>query len=135
LPRKRFSGDPGDAIRFSSYGESTPHLYVVVTPPDGNPPQVVIVNLTSKRRHSDTTVVLRPTHHPFLDRETVVNFNKARIVRVETLMHRIEDGIAEAREAFSEDVLKVIQKGVLQSKRTPLHIQKYCRKFCGPQCQ
>lgn len=133
--RKRFNGDPGDTIRFSSFGESMPHLYVVVTPPDGDPPRVVIVGFTTKQRTSDTTVVLRSRHHPFFDRETVANYARASIRSVEALTQRIEDGIAEAHEPFSEDDLKVIQKGILQSRRTPRDIQQYCRKMFGHQCE
>jgi len=134
--RKRFSGDPGDTILFrSSFWELTRHLYVVVTPPDGDPPRVVIVGFTTKHRTSDTTVVLRPRHHPFFDRETVANYAHASIRSVEALKERIEDGIAEAHEPFSEDDLKLIQQGILQSRRTPHDIQDHCRKMFGDECE
>jgi len=127
--RKRFNGNPGDTILFSLFGESKRHLRVVVTPPDGDPPQVVVVGFTTKRRLSDTTVVLSSRHHPFFDRETVANYAYASIHSVEGLMQRIEDGVAEAHEPFREDDLKLIQQGILQSRRTPRDIQRYCRKM------
>lgn len=133
FPKKQFNGDPGDTILFSSYGEAKPHLWVVVTAPDGNPPEVVAVNLTSKRRNSDTTVVLRRIHHPFIDHETVVDFSKARVFRLEDLIQRIEDGIGEADDRFSDADLKTIQQGILQSKRTPRYIQDCYRKMLGQQ--
>jgi hypothetical protein len=133
---KRFSGDLGNTIRFRrSFWELIPHLYVIVTPPYGDPPQVVIVGFTTKHSTSDTTVVLRPRHHPFFDRETAANYAQASIQTIEALKERIEDGIAEVHEPFSESDLKVIQKGLLQSKRTPRYIQQYCRQFCGQQCE
>jgi len=133
--RKRFNANPGETILFVLFGESKPHLRVVVTPPAGDPPQVVLVGFTTKRRLSDATVVLSSHHHPFFDRETVANYAYASIHSVEGLMQRIEDGIAEAHEPFRREELKLIQKGILQSRRTPRGIQQYCRKFCAHQCQ
>ena len=129
FPKGRFKGDPGDTIYWSRYGEHTPHLYVVVTAPYGDPPRVVIVNLTSKQSHSDTTVVLLSSDHPFIDRETVVNYNKAGSVCLERLKHEIEDGTAKPEAPFSAHLLKTIQQGILDSARTPRGIKELCRRM------
>lgn len=126
---RRFNADPGDTLYFSRYGEQTPHLYVVVTAPYGNPSCVVIVNLTTKQLHSDTTVVLRSSDHPFINRETVVNYSQAVSVTVERLMGEIEDGIAEPREPLPASVLQAIQQGMLRSPRAPRDIKAHCRRM------
>jgi hypothetical protein len=79
------------------------------------------------------TVVLSSRHHPFFDHETVANYAHASIHSVQKLKEHIEDGTAEAHEPFSEDDLKVIQKGIVESGRTPRDIKRCCRKMFG--CQ
>lgn len=76
-------------------------------------------------------MVLRPTHHPFIDRETVVNYGQAKKVAVDVLTERLEDNIAEAHDPFSDNVLEMIQRGILESKRTPREIKQYCRRMLG----
>lgn len=125
--RKRFNGDPGDTIQFSRYGESIPHLYVVVTPPDGDPPRVVIASVTSKRSHSDTTTILLPPDHPWINRPSVVNYGKATLVRVDYLLAQIKDNIADVHRPLKPEKLEIIQQGILKSKRTPRHIKRHCR--------
>jgi len=124
--KKRFDGNPGDAVWFDEMFEAIPHLYVVVTPPEGSPPRAVIVNLTSQRPNSDTTVILHPGDHPFIDRPTVVNYKQARCASIEWLKREIDGKIAWADFPFELDVLKRIQDGILQSPFTPRGIKKYC---------
>lgn len=129
FPKKRFNGDPGDTILWTRSGERIPQLYVVVTAPYGNPLRVVIVNLTSKRPHSDTTIVLGRSDHPSIEGETVVNYNKADVVYLERLKQEIEDGIAKPHVPFSAHVLKTIQQGMLDSARTPRSIKELFRRM------
>ena len=66
----------GDTYRI---GHGT-HLWVVISDPQQNPDQIVVVNLTSQRRWQDQACVLFPADHSFIRHETVVYYAEARIV-------------------------------------------------------
>jgi hypothetical protein len=129
--KKRFDGNPGDTLWFHEMYQEIPHLYVVVTPPVGTPPLAVVVNLTSQRAHSDTTVILQEGDHPFLKDPTAVNYKYARLLSIEWLKKEIDAKIAWADVPFKPDVLKRIQDGVLQSPFTPHNIKKHFARAIG----
>lgn len=128
---KRFDGKPGDTAWFDEMYQQIRHLWVVVTPPEGNSSRAVIVNLTSERAGSDTTVVLHPGDHPFIEAPTVVNYQAARIVRVEWLRKEIEGGFAWADHPFEPPQLKLIQDGALHSPRIPRDVKEYFLRTMG----
>jgi hypothetical protein len=129
FPKERFNGDPGDTILWTRSAERSLRLHVVITPPYGDPPRVVIVGLISKRPRSDTTVVLGPSDHPSIDSETIVNCERADVIPLERLEQGFADGIAKPQVPFSADVLKTILRGILDSSRTPLATQQLCRRM------
>lgn len=119
---------PGSTFLLPTRIQDIPHLWVVLTYPDKNSNEVVIVNLTTKRSHSDTTVILNPGDHPFINRETVINYSDAKFVKVENLKKALDMTLAEPHSHFRNDILEIIQKGVLKSPHTPLKVKKYCQK-------
>lgn len=100
------------------------HLWVIITEPFGSPEQVIIVNLTTKRSHSDTTVILSPGDHSFIKHETVINYNDARIKNSDDIKLRVHERFFEPRESFRDGVILVIQQGLIDSPRTPRDIKK-----------
>ncbi len=52
--------------------ESISHLWLLLTDPAGDPPKVLMVNLTTYREGVDTTVLLTPDDHSYVDHPTVV---------------------------------------------------------------
>jgi hypothetical protein len=99
---------------------------VVVTEPDGDPPQSVIVSLTTRRTGSDATVVLVPGEHPFVIRETVVFYADARLVHVNQLEQLIAAGVTTRHADCSAELLRRIQAGLSASPMTPEFIKGYC---------
>lgn len=85
---------------------------------------MIIVSLTSKKPHSDTTVVLSPNNHRFIKHDTVISYADARIVHSQYIKQRIQERDFEPRDGFSDDVIRVIQQGLLDSPRTPRDIKK-----------
>lgn len=124
--QKRFNGDPGDTVFFDQMYQRTQHLYVVLTRPEGHPPMAVMVNLTSKRSYSDSTVALGESDHPFIKHATVVNYKGARLFNVQILKQQIDNKTVSAHYPFEPEILKRIQDGILQSPFTAGRIKKYC---------
>lgn len=103
------------------------HLWIVLTEPHGDSPEVAIVSLTTKRPGSDLTTVLKPGDHPFIKHETVVSYADARIVQAGALL----SFLALQRDARNDDcpdeLLARIRQGLLDSPFTPNKIKDYCR--------
>jgi hypothetical protein len=104
---------------------------VTVSEPFGSPEGVIIVNLTSMRPTSDTTVILSVGDHTFIKHETVVNYADARIFEVDNLRMRIQQRDFEPRSAFEPGLVKKLQQGLLNSSRTPRDIKKAFVESCG----
>ncbi|MDT8369702.1 MAG: hypothetical protein RQ745_10880 [Longimicrobiales bacterium] len=91
----------------------------------------MIVSLTTRRRGSDLTVVLRPGDHPFVVRETVVFYADARLVVTEQLENLISAGATSTHAPCSPQLLERIQAGVFSSPFTPGLVRGYCRSRIG----
>ena len=109
------------------------HLWVIITEPFGSPEQVIIVNLTSKRPHSDTTVILLPNDHSFIKHETVISYDDARIVCSDNIKLRVQERDFEPHDRFRDGVIQAIQQGLLDSPRTPRDIKKTFIESTGPE--
>lgn len=117
----------GDTVLMPKPGQKTAHLWIIVTAAEAGSGQAVMVNLTTQRPHSDTTVVLNTGDHPFVRHPTVVNCSDARFVDVRQLEQEVRAGYFTAQATCTALVLQRIQSGVLASKFTPMKIKTYCR--------
>lgn len=100
------------------------HLWVIITEPFGSPEQVIIVNLTTKRSHSDTTVILSPGDHSFINRETVISYADTRVIPCTYVKQRVQERDVEPRDGFCNRVIQVIRQGLVDSPRTPRNIKQ-----------
>jgi hypothetical protein len=107
---------------------SITHLWLVLTEPCGEPPEVIIVNLTSWREGVDETVVLNEHDHPYIDHPTVVYYADARIVEASFLLRLIAlDHERLHSEYCSPEVLERVRRGFLASPFTKRKLKKYYR--------
>jgi hypothetical protein len=115
--------DVGDTVVLAKPGQQKEHLWAILTQPIPPGRQAVIVNLTTLRPGSDTTIVLQPGEHPFISHPTVVFYADARIVNVTTIQEGLRQGLFRQHSAFAPAVLKRIQEGLLRSPFTPAKIK------------
>jgi hypothetical protein len=104
-------------------GGEKEHLWALVTAPDSVTGEAIMVNLTTQRTHSDTTTVLLPGEHPFVDRPTVVFYADARLVKESLLDAGLAEGIGRLHVPLSKTVLVRIQAGLSASPFTPMKIK------------
>ena len=109
----------GDTAMLPKPGHEREHLWALITAPDPQSGEAVMVNLTTQRPHSDTTTILQSGEHPFVDRPTVVFYADARVVNVSTLEGGLRQGFVRQHAALSPQVLQRIQSGLLTSPFTP----------------
>ena len=108
-----------------------PHLWVIITDPDGDPLLVVMVNMTSVRRGVDKTVLLKKGDHPFIKHNTAISYADAKITNADNLQYRINKGHFKKMAPLDKTILSRVQEGLLKSLRTPNNVLNYCKDYWG----
>lgn len=117
----------GDAIYTPKFSGGTPHLWIIVTEPNGHG-EVVMVNVTSWRVDSDQTVIVSPGEHHRITHRSVVFYQDARTANAEAIRRGVEAGICVQCDVCSQELLSRIQEGLKKSKFTPRKIIDFCEK-------
>ncbi len=113
----------GDTVLIPKPGQDKSHLWVLVTAVNPKSGEVIIVNFTTERPHSDKTVVIQQGEHRFVDRPTVVFYSDARFTKLASLESAVNQGIANQHDPLNPALLKRVQEGLLQSPLTPAKIR------------
>lgn len=108
-------------------GAVTPHLWIVVTPPDPQAHRCAIVSVTTLRNNKDQTVILRPGDHPFIRHDSTIFYGDAMVVDARRLDAEIATGLVLAKERCPQSALKLVQDGVLASPFTRPKFLRFCR--------
>jgi hypothetical protein len=102
------------------------HLFIVLTALEGEPSIVVMVNITTRRPTSDSTVILISSDHPFVKHESVIAFEHASFFEVKKLENGLRNGKLSKYPDISDTLFTAVKNGLLNSPRTPQYIKKYC---------
>ena len=113
----------GDTVLIPKPGQDKSHLWALVTAGNPQSGEVIIVNFTTERPHSDKTVVIQPGEHRFVDRPTVVFYSDARFTALASLEAAVNQGIANQHDRLNPALLKRVQAGLLASPLTPMKIK------------
>ncbi|MCF5859795.1 hypothetical protein [Aeromonas veronii] len=125
---KTFAGIPKNTVLRPSGPCS--HLFVIITTPDGEPPKVVVVNVSTKRSKSDTTTVLYQGEHSFLTKpESIIRYDLAEIIEIDQLITAVNNGHLTALEDMSDAVFQRICAGIEASPDTPEDIKNQYQKL------
>lgn len=116
----------GDTFLTGEEEDQSLHLWIIITPPTEG--EVVTVSVTTKRKHSETLVVLRPGEHSFIAHDSVIAYSYAKIRTVEEIESALLNGTAKKREPVSEQLLKRVQGGLLDSDFTPNGVRQFFRE-------
>jgi hypothetical protein len=119
----------------SNTGRKVLHLWMVLTNWSGNPQQFLAVNLTKKRRNSDTTIILQPGAHPFVKSETIVAYFGATLFTLKEINNQVKKYPNDWR--FHRDncnavLLRRIQAGLVISKFTPNEVKAFYIAYQQP---
>jgi hypothetical protein len=113
----------GDSFMLPKPGHDTEHLWVLITNPDPESYEAIMVNITTQRPHSDKTTVLDSGEHPFIKQPSVVFYSDARTVDTRLLDAAVQRGAYRGHAAFDAAVLGKIQAGLAVSPFTPRKIK------------
>jgi mRNA-degrading endonuclease toxin of MazEF toxin-antitoxin module len=108
------------------------HLWIVVTEPQPPDYQCVIVSVTTQKRNSDPTVILRPGDHPFVTRDSVIQYVDARFADARGLDELIEKRLAKVRDRCLPELLERIQAGIGISRFVSKKFVTFCNERLKP---
>jgi hypothetical protein len=77
----------GDAILMPSPGVSSLHLWIIITDPSKDSGKAIIVSVTTRRAHSDLTLIIKPSDHPWIKHDSVVMYSDASIIDTSWSVH------------------------------------------------
>ena len=118
----------GTTLLLSESPGVKPHLWFVVTDPEGTPARVVAVMMRSAKRFTDETVVLkRGGDHPFVKHESSIHYSSARWFDISAIVKAMRNGRCHLKENMSPELLSRVRNGLLKSPFTVHALSDYCR--------
>lgn len=119
----------GDTFLAGEEDDQDLHLWIIVTPPSDG--EVVTVSVTTRRRTSETLVVLSGGCHPFIKHDSVISYGYSKIRFVSDIEAAVQDGTAKKREPVSSEILKRAQSGLIDSDFTPNGVRRFFKDVMG----
>ncbi len=121
----------GSTVYIDLPSPDSKHLFFVLTQPFGEPPVVIMVNISTVRglRFEDHTTILDCGDHPYITHRSFVAFDYARKIRVDVIEQKINEGSTQLMDDLSDDIVQRILEGFLRSSRTPSDLKSICRKL------
>ena len=104
------------------------HLYIVLNDPVGEPPSVILVNITKWTRRKDQTLIIQPNMHPSLTVMSVLNCRDADVVTATDAENYLTTS-GQSRPSASEAFLNQIKGGLRTSPFTPLKVIDFLLNF------
>jgi hypothetical protein len=127
-----FIGKPGDCLLIETNKEAgniKSHLFVIILQAENNTKNTIIVNIQTVRDGKfDKTVILHKGDHPFIDKDSYVNYRLAKIVSLVDLNQKISDGTAVVKEPLDKEIFQKICEGICKSSRTPIEVVEMYRR-------
>ena len=114
----------GECFLIGGHG-LTPHLWIVLTQPSGDPARVLIASCTSRKPWSDDTILLDRGDHPFIRHETVIAYTEVRIVEVRVIEFQLGVGKIARKERMRRAVLDRVVRAVLNSTNTAAKFKQF----------
>jgi len=86
------------------------HLWVIISDPEQDSDQVLIVSLTEYYPKKDTACILGPGDHPFIHKRTCVAYDLANAPSLDDLVRARDNGDLIPNDPMRPDVLERIRK-------------------------
>ena len=113
-PGDLFSADVAD---FEAGAVSGRHLYVVLSLPIEPQNQILVVTISTYESYKDQTTVLTNRDHPMISHESVIMYDRIRMVAMQRIESLIQKKKIVIHQPFSPEVLKRILHGAAKSRK------------------
>lgn len=118
----------GRTLWLHPWQDFKPHLWLVLTDPEGAVGHFIAVRLRTAREYTDTTVVLQAGDHSFVRHASSVDFSTAARFTSKDISKLLNSGRCHLRDDMSEDLLARVREGLLRSPFTRRDIKVYCEE-------
>lgn len=118
----------GQTLYFRESPISKPHLWFILTDPEGPMRRVVAVMLQSAQSFTDKTVILEAGDHPFVKHASSIHYSTTKFFKVKRIVRAMKRGLCHLHDNLSQSLLKRAQEGLLVSARTPQAFKDYCKE-------
>lgn len=108
------------------------HLFILLSDPVNDEKVVLMASISSVKpgRWCDNSCLLSPGDHPFINKDSFVDYARCRIESGQKLLNGVKKGLLEPREMVSQVVFERICAGVMASRRTPRHVKQFFLIHC-----
>lgn len=89
------------------------HLWVILSDPQKDTRQILIVSLTTAAPHKESVCLLQAGEHPWVTHETCVAYNTARLVTLANLHAWKDAGHLEMQAPLSAGLLNACGTGLM----------------------
>jgi len=104
------------------------HLWVIVSEPAQDEDRIVILNLTTAAKHHDKTCILAVGDHPFISRESAINYGQGYVLSRATLEAQLNRRRIESRQPVTAAALQRNREGAGVSPFLPFEQYKILRE-------
>lgn len=96
------------------------HLWVIISDPQMDPRNVLIVNLTSLDPRKEQACVLKVGDHPWIRHDTCINYGDSQVTTLDKLLAAQNASALNIQRPVSPDILRRIREGAMNSTKMPL---------------
>lgn len=108
------------------------HLFILLSDPVTEEEVVLMVSISSVKpnRWHDDACMISPGEHPFIVKESFVDYSSCRIEPGEKLLNGVYKGFFVPRDPMPQSVFERICCGVMVSRRTPKDMKRFFLIHC-----
>src|SRR5438477_10864490 len=109
----------GDVFYFLGPEQPFPHPWTIISAPELDAENVVIVNFTELRDYKDQSCIVQPGEHPTITKPSCINYPKARLLTNAQLENAKRLKALELVAPLSPELLERIRIGAMCSDGMP----------------
>ncbi len=123
----KFNLHKGSTLLFPIPNAAYPHLFIIITEPEKETGNVIIVNIETQNSITEKTVILQKGDHPFIIKPTSVRYVDARIISIFDLDKKLEGsrGEIKIKEDLDTKILEKICEGMNRSKTLSREVKEF----------
>lgn len=92
------------------------HPWIILSDPNDDPDNVLIVNVTDFENHHDHSCVLGPDDHPgVFTKQSCINYRDAKITSLALLVKATSDGLLYPKDAVPIETLDKVIEGAVET--------------------
>jgi len=100
--------------------DSDKHLWIVLSDPDKNPDQALLVNMTTWDARKEKVCLLNPGDHSWITHQTCINFGDAVVTTLPKLLAAKDGGAIKLHQPLAATILQRVLDAVASSSRISL---------------